>query len=805
MSLDPPTSESQEFFPDHPVDLAKIWDGSGTFLQKAADPGAVLREVADPGQAVLQKRARINGLDGIRTLAIIGVIAYHLGLHIVPGGYLGVDTFFALSGYLITGLLLDKISPIGLTEMKIFWARRIRRLLPGLMLMLVAVNLYVYFSGLSSAYGTLTWDSIASLFYFANWRYLFTQSNYFDISGHPSPLIHTWSLSIEEQFYIVWPLLIFILVKLISGNKNRMKALMAISFIGAVLSLWDLNVVYFHSNGILRTYYSTDTRAQSILLGCCLCLFMTLRNKLPGRSNGLLAEIAGGVGLVGTIVLFLQVHESSAVIYRYGFGLAALCAVLLIYSITQSSHSLVSRLLSFPPITYLGRISYELYLWHWPVIVFLNAAKTSLHGTPLLLVRLGAMVVIASLTYHLIEVPIRTGQAPKVVRAMRARASYASASYANANANANASYASASYANASYLDHKPRTNLGRFHSTVLVGGLIVVIICALLNYPSASSESAIASSSSAIASSANPSLANPSLANPSAAAGNQAPSSVDSRTHGKQTPQQRVAAYLERIGILQKETRVMIVGDSMAFTLGIGMGYVAQHNNVWFSDNGIRNCSVSTNGPFIIQGQQAEPASPCLEPASSPTSWENLWKDWIDEFNPDVVVYLARLDIVDQYHNGIVEHIGEVPFDNYLSSQLTKAISIMDSRGAHVVLMTDPYYDSGEQPNGNGWPEDAPIRVKEYNSLLNKLASQDPGKVSVMDLNELISPGGTFTSSVDGVTVRSADGVHFTVQGGKWIGNRTLAELSVLGRAHHLASASQPLVSPPIKPSPALF
>ena len=271
------------------------------------------------------------------------------------------------------------------------------------------------------------------------------------------------------------------------------------------------------------------------------------------------------------------------------------------------------------------------------------------------------------------------------------------------------------------------------------------------------------------------------------------------------TPQEKVARFLETVGELKSYTRVLLVGDSMAFTLGIGLGYVSKAQHVWFADNGIRSCSVSLGPTYVIQNQLTQSAVTCSVPPTSPDSWENLWKTWIDEFNPDVVVYLARLDIVNQIHNGTQEHIGQGPFDAYLINQLDRAVSIMGAKGAHVVLLTTPYYDSGEQPNGNAWPEDSPSRVRLYNKLLYQVALRNPGSVSVMDLNSLVSPTGDFTSTVDGITIRSSDGVHFTNAGGEWIGPKIFGELSILGQSHHKASANQPLPSPPIDPQPSDF
>ncbi|HUY85469.1 MAG TPA: acyltransferase family protein, partial [Acidimicrobiales bacterium] len=634
---------------------------------------------------------RLLGLDGLRALAISGVIAYHLGSGFARGGFLGVDTFFTLSGYLITSILLAERRSSGNLHLRDFWIRRARRLLPALVLMIVAVVSFVWVSGLSSEYLGLRWDALSSLFYFANWHYITTQTSYFVLSSHPSPLLHTWSLAIEEQFYIAWPLILTIGFAGYRGRagdlQTRRKFLLGACLVGAGISAAWMAHLYAGGNSTTRAYYGTDSRAQSILIGAALAFVIESRARratpAPIASRYLCAGL-GVAGFGGTLLAFHLFSGGGSFVFDGGFALCSICAVLMISSVVLAPEGVFSKGLSVPPVRYIGRISYGMYLWHWPVIVFMDHARTGLLGWGLAASRVAATIAISVVSFHLVEEPIRTQRLAHLIRI-------------------------------------PRAEIG-----LLVSGIAIAVAIVLVGT---------------------------SISTPSSAAAASAGSSPTARTG---SGADKVLTYLQHVSQLQNDTRVLLVGDSMAFTLGVGLGDEASRFNVWFADNGIRNCSVSVDGPYLIQNVQTMPAPACTSPDGSPGNWRALWASWVSEFNPDVVVYLSRLDIITQQHGGVFTNVGQPTFDSLLTSRLQQAVGILSAKGAKVVLMTTPYYDSGEQPNGSLWPEDDPSRVNAYNQLLRQVSESDPGTVSVLDLNSVLSPGGKFAQTIHGVTVRAS-------------------------------------------------
>src|SRR6476660_334801 len=344
-------------------------------------------------------------LDGIRAFAVAAVLFYHAGQSWAVGGFLGVDTFFVLSGFLITTLLVTEWTNRSTINLLAFWVRRARRLLPALLLVMVGIVVY---AGVFAAPGELTrirGDSYASLGYVANWRFIFSGQSYFDQFSQPSPLRHMWSLAIEEQFYLVWPLVVAGLL----WWRRSLRVLLAACVVMIAASAALMALLYQPGHDPSRVYYGTDTRAQSLLIGAVVGIALFVHGPLRTRAARMAVRIAAVVGAGYTLWLFWRMSERTDALYQGGFLFAALAVSAVIVSVVQPDRGVLGRFLSLAPLRWVGRISYGLYLWHWPVYLTLTHTRTGLDGFALLVARLAVSFALATLSYYAVEKPIRQG------------------------------------------------------------------------------------------------------------------------------------------------------------------------------------------------------------------------------------------------------------------------------------------------------------------------------------------------------------------------------------------------------------
>ncbi|HEY3503933.1 MAG TPA: acyltransferase family protein [Actinocatenispora sp.] len=355
--------------------------------------------------------ARRPALDGVRAFAVAAVLVFHGGLPVLPGGFLGVDAFFVLSGFLITSLLLAEVADSGRIRLAAFWGRRARRLLPALLLMIAVVVPLARWLLPPGDLPPVRGDALAALLYVANWRMIFRGSDYFAQTATPSPLQHTWSLGIEEQFYLLWPLVV--LVVLLAGRhadpSRRRRLLLAVCVTGAVAST-VLTALLYRPADAGRAYYGTDTRAVALLVGCGLAtlLYPRLTAGRTGPHRVLGAATVVAVGALG----WAATHATGASDwpYRAGFAAVAVAVAVVIAHAVLSPRSPTAWVLSRWPMVALGRVSYGVYLWHWPVFVLLTADRAGFAGLGLFALRCAVTLAAATASYVLVEVPIRRGR-----------------------------------------------------------------------------------------------------------------------------------------------------------------------------------------------------------------------------------------------------------------------------------------------------------------------------------------------------------------------------------------------------------
>jgi peptidoglycan/LPS O-acetylase OafA/YrhL len=352
-------------------------------------------------------------LDGLRGLAVAGVLLFH-GDHLT-GGYLGVDLFFVLSGFLITSLLLGEVRATGRVDLRRFWSRRARRLLPALAGMLLGVACYSAFLAHHAELGPIRGDALATLAYVANWRSVLARQDYWSLFRSPSPLQHTWSLAIEEQFYALWPLVVLGVVT--TSRRATAPAVLVVSLLLAAVSS-ALMVVLYDPADVSRVYYGTDTRLAPVLLGAALAAAIAWRGHAATRRSRLAVEAAACVGGALLTIAWTRLDGQSATLYRGGFLVCAICATAVVAAAAHPVPLLVGRVLRFRPLCVLGLVSYGTYLWHWPVFVALDPRRTGLDGWSLLGVRVAVTLALAGVSFALVERPVRRGAlAPRHWRA----------------------------------------------------------------------------------------------------------------------------------------------------------------------------------------------------------------------------------------------------------------------------------------------------------------------------------------------------------------------------------------------------
>ncbi|HUR77951.1 MAG TPA: acyltransferase family protein [Acidimicrobiales bacterium] len=685
---------------------------------------------------------RTPALDGLRGAALVAVLLFHSRFSWAGGGFLGVSTFFVLSGFLITGLLLRERDVTGTIRLGGFWERRARRLAPALVVLLVVVIAYVVLATAHAPRG-LVGDAIASVTWVANWRFVLAEHSYADLFTTPSPFQHMWSLAVEEQVYLLLPIAAVLLLGR-RGRPKRWRLAVGLA-VFAIASTAAAAMLHTRGAAPLHEYYGTDARAAEPVVGAILALVLVRSGglaQLPTRVRVAL-DVAGVASLGGLVMLFSQMTQRSDALYQGGFLLTAVLSALVIAAATQPG-GVVSAVFGFEPLAGLGRVSYGAYLYHWPIFLWLSPARTGLPPLRLLVLRLLVTIVSAAASYALIEAPIRAGKLPIRIGIP-------------------------SWANASV-------------------GLVAVLALVAMTPSSASpnlmatgpleapAPPPIVAKTAAVARAApRPDVALRGA--PEAVASN--PRAAD-RPNEMTRPPSEAEAPPAWAGTGRRPLRVAIVGDSMAANLAKGLkGWADQRGDVI-------TYSLATLGcPLSRGGTRRSPVGDDW-PVHEDCGW---WADqasdrarYLTSFDPDVIVVQdAMNELPDRKLSEWNEyrHTGQPFFDQWLLNEYTTLTDTVapGASGTKVLFLNAVCVDWSRLGGGYeyyGYDGDGDRRVQSLRATAGALA---PAGVTVADFFSHLCPDGEFRQTVDGVENARPDGYHLSDEGSRAVADKWLGPL----------------------------
>ena len=371
-----------------------------------------------------QSTKHISSIDGLRAIAVTAVVLYHLGISWIPGGFLGVDLFFVISGYVITRLILDSINQSSALDLRAFYAARIRRIFPGFIFMVICTIIFIGVWAPEAIKRFLS-DLPYALTGTINWLLVARNQDYFETIGRPPLLQHTWSLAVELQFYLIWPIILLTVLKYF-GKKNIARIALIIAMIsGTALFFVSLQLDQANAKQISHIYFGTDTHSLGLFLGAALAVSWIPQNlsaNIEKRAQDVIDAI-GVVGLLGLISVFLFIDQSNASLYRIAFPLAGIFGCLVIISLVHPA-SRFAPLISTAPFRWIGQRSYGIYIWHW-VIFQVTRPSVDLSGQTwaLYLARVLLVLALADISLRWVEIPFRQGVVQNWFRGMKYRSS----------------------------------------------------------------------------------------------------------------------------------------------------------------------------------------------------------------------------------------------------------------------------------------------------------------------------------------------------------------------------------------------
>jgi peptidoglycan/LPS O-acetylase OafA/YrhL len=674
----------------------------------------------------------IPALDGVRALSLAAILVFHSHFTWARGGFLGVSVFFTLSGFLITSLLLSERERTGRISLRSFWVRRARRLAPAV-LVLFAIVAALLAGGLLVGKASVAGDALATAGWSANWRFVFSGQAYGDLFSQPSPFQHMWSLAVEEQFYLLFPGLLLLLLGR-SERVHRWRAgLVVLGCIG--LSTW-LCAFLAHPGDVERSYYGTDTRMAEPFVGVLLALLLTRDGAV--RVLHRWARVALDVAAVGALVaLGYLVHgysQYSDSLFTGGLLLVAVLSAIVLAGVTQPG-SWLGRVLGVSPLAFLGKISYGGYVFHWPIYLWLTPERTGLSEWPLLALRVGLTLLVATLSYAIIEEPVRLSKKLQVSIALPAWAAtttlvlagvvLASGAVTPAPARVTASSSAFNLTDtpvpplptAASRPHKPAVKPAAPQGTVVVPGTTTAVV------------------------------ATPQPTTP---------------TRGTTTTPTRPGAPTQQPTKGPEPVRVAVIGDSLADNLGGGLTRWAQEQgNVLIDDLAIPGCPLAYGGvqkfPDKMTRKVPDVCGWWADPSHARTRQ-------LQQFDPDVIV-------IQDGMNELVERkldewpaymrVGQATFDEWMLQNYRDLLDVINPTGERKVMLLNAVCANWNRTNHfNGFQLELDNRITSLNRDYDLLSSQTG--VDVKDLRGNICPGGRFSDTVDGVPDARPDGYHLS-------------------------------------------
>jgi len=660
----------------------------------------------------------VTALDGLRGLAVAAVLAFHSGAAWAKGGFGGVSLFFTLSGFLITSLLVREGARDGAVGLRRFWSRRFRRLLPAAVAAVALAVALVVLAGGTTA--EVRGDALASLTYVANWRFVVTGQSYAVLFAEPSPLLHMWSLAVEEQLYLILPLLVAVAVRRGSpaGMPTRVAAMLLVAA-GAATALAISGVLSFD-----RAYYGTDVRAAEVAVGGLLACAIARRPFADPFGSvtvrrGL--DVAGPVALLALLGLWALVDRTDALVVRGGLTVHAVLAVTVVAAVLVPG-SVLSRALSWRPLVGLGLISYGVYLYHWPLFWWLSPERTSLDGVALAALRLAATLAVSLVSYRLLEQPVRTGR-------------------------------------------WPRPSVATWLAPTTVAVVAVAVLLAPTNTPpgqalAAGSAGALADSTGELGPSPSTSAVAP-VATPDA------------------TTTTTVAPGPSSTALPATPLRLVVVGDSTAVYLAPALNHWGAEAGAWRAAGYARlGCGVTRVPERTHLGNRFPTQPECL---TWEQDWSAMLDEVRPDA---VVVAIGWWDAVDSVlpDGGVPVGPGDPRFDEFLFAEASAAADVLHATGAPVLwLETAPVFPrndhAGRFHNGASDPE----RLSRIDDIIRDVASTRPW-MAVVPYRALYEtwPGGPADATLrpDGLHV---DGDEGRAVIGAWLGPRVLAAWRAAG------------------------
>lgn len=701
----------------------------------------------------------LPSLDGLRAVALGAVLLDHSGLGIAPGGFLGVTTFFVLSGFLITALLLRERDVTGSVDLRAFWVRRARRLVPAALLFVAVVAAYLLFGSSRPPAGVFG-DGVATLGWVANWRFIFEGRSYGDLFSEPTPFQHVWSLAVEEQFYVGLPLVAVALLGLRGAARRGRFA----AGVGVVIALSTAAAWVLHDPGAppVRAYYGTDARVAELAVGVLLAVVLVPGSGLRRLSQAhrratTAAALVGAAVLAGLVA---TADPGDTFLYRGGFLMAAIASAAVVAAATQPGP--VNAALRWRPLVAAGRVTYGAYLFHWPIFLWLTEASTGLAPVPLLLVRSAATFGLAALSYRLLEQPVRKGSFDWSIGGL--------------------SWATGSIGVIAVLFAVTTTAPPPASTLIAAGSADEDLVAPPPSLPSTSSPSSTTTTTTAPgqAVAARPSPVPTTTARP--ATGQTRPAARTPRpviptgpTATQPPPPTTVPAAVA------DPVRIAVIGDSLAQNLVGGMTEWAEgRDDAVVYGVTLMGCPISRGGTRRI-------ANDGDFPVRAGCGW---WSDpgsaaygYLMDFQPDVVIVQDAInEIPDRYRAvwGGYHRLGDPVLDSWLDDEYAAFFDTAAKWGAKKVLLLDaPCVDWAGSPP---WDEidDGEGRREMLNDRYPAYADD---RVEIGNFDEQICPDGRFTTTVMGVRDARPDGFHLTEAASLAVAKQWLGPLSIeMGR-----------------------